>query len=154
MSIKYSEKQWIATCNSREIYLSVWPKLKRCFQMSWKVFVDDADQGILRTVFVKYYRDNISDFRNLPNMADRGGKFSLFHSKNVRADIRISIRPMITKFGQQVHFQQTLTIHWTTGEGREPYFIPPYHFHPLLNFQTFICKFSCEMTTAYLITCN
>ena len=34
-------------------------------------------------------------------------------------------------------------------EGREPSFIPLYHFHLLTNIETFICNFVCEMT----ITC-
>ena len=42
---------------------------------------------------------------------------------------------------------QTLTIHRTAGERREPSFIPLYHFHPLTNIETFICNFACEMTT-------
>ena len=42
---------------------------------------------------------------------------------------------------------QTLTIHRTAAEGREPSFIPLYHFHPLTNIETFICNFACEMTT-------
>ena len=38
-------------------------------------------------------------------MADRGGEFSFFQSILVRIDISISIRPMTTKFGKQVHLQ-------------------------------------------------
>ena len=38
-------------------------------------------------------------------MADRGGEFSFFQVIHVRIDIRISRRPMITKFGKQVHLQ-------------------------------------------------
>ena len=42
-------------------------------------------------------------------MADRGGEFSFFHGISVRIyiriDISISIRPMIPKFGKQVHLQ-------------------------------------------------
>ena len=42
-------------------------------------------------------------------MADRGVEFSLFQGIYARIDIRIdisiSIRPMITKFGKQVHLQ-------------------------------------------------
>ena len=40
-------------------------------------------------------------------MADQGGDFSFFQGIHLRIDIRmgisISIRPMITKFGMQVH---------------------------------------------------
>ena len=42
-------------------------------------------------------------------MADQGGEFSFFQDIHVRIDIRsdisISIRPMTTKFGKQVHLQ-------------------------------------------------
>ena len=42
-------------------------------------------------------------------MADEGGEFSSFQGSHVRTciriDISISIRPMITKFGKQVHIQ-------------------------------------------------
>ena len=42
-------------------------------------------------------------------MADRGSEFNFFHDIHVRIDIRIditiSIRPMTTKFGKQVHLQ-------------------------------------------------
>ena len=42
-------------------------------------------------------------------MADRGEEFSFFQDIHVRIDIRIdisiSIRPMTTKFGKQLHLQ-------------------------------------------------
>ena len=42
-------------------------------------------------------------------MADRGGEFSFFqgfHEKiDIRIDISISIKPMTTRFGKQVHLQ-------------------------------------------------
>ena len=42
-------------------------------------------------------------------MADQGGEFSFFQDIHVRIDIRsdisISIRPITTKFGKQVHLQ-------------------------------------------------
>ena len=41
------------------------------------------------------------------------------------------------------------TIHRTAEEGRGPFFIPLYHFHPLTNIETLICNFACEMTTTY-----
>ena len=44
---------------------------------------------------------------------------------------------------------RTLTTHRTGLEGRGPFFIPLYHFHPLTNIQTFICNFACEMTITY-----
>ena len=44
-------------------------------------------------------------------MADQGGEFSFFQDIHVRIDLRsdisISIRPMTTKFGKQVHQQET-----------------------------------------------
>ena len=47
-------------------------------------------------------------------MADRGGEFSFFQGIHVtiyiRIDISISIRPMITKFGEQVHVQDLTQI--------------------------------------------
>ena len=39
-------------------------------------------------------------------MKDRGGEFSLFRGIHVRTDISISIRPMTTKFGKQVHLEK------------------------------------------------
>ena len=42
-------------------------------------------------------------------MPDRGGEFRFFQGIHVRIDIRIdisiSLRPMITRFGKQVHLQ-------------------------------------------------
>ena len=38
-------------------------------------------------------------------MADRGDEFSFFQGTHVRIDSSISLRPMITKFGKQVHLQ-------------------------------------------------
>ena len=52
-------------------------------------------------------------------------------------------------FFYQGFISQKLTIQTTAGEGRELSFIPPYHFHPLTNIQTFIFNFACEMTMAY-----
>ena len=40
---------------------------------------------------------------------------------------------------------QTLAIRRTAEEGSEPSFIPRYHFHSLMNIQTFISNFACEM---------
>ena len=50
-------------------------------------------------------------------------------------------------FFYQGFLSRTLTTHRTAGEGRGPFFISLYHFHPLTNIQTFICNFACEMTT-------
>ena len=52
-------------------------------------------------------------------------------------------------FFYQGFLSETLTTHRTAGEGRGPFFIPLYHFHPLTNIQTFICNFACEMTITY-----
>ena len=45
-------------------------------------------------------------------MADRGGEFSLFQGIHVRIDVKIdisiTIRPMITKFGKHVHLQNLI----------------------------------------------
>ena len=49
-------------------------------------------------------------------------------------------------FFYQGFLSRTRTIHRTAGEGRGPFFIPLYHFHPLMNIQTFICNFACENT--------
>ena len=42
-------------------------------------------------------------------MGDRGGEFSFFQGNHVRTgiriDISISIRPVITKYGKQVHLE-------------------------------------------------
>ena len=50
-------------------------------------------------------------------------------------------------FFYQGFLSRTLTTHRTAGEGRGPFFISLYHFHPRTNIQTFICNFACEMTT-------
>ena len=52
-------------------------------------------------------------------------------------------------FFYQGFLSRTRKTHRTAGEGRGPFFIPLYHFHPLTNIQIFICNFACEMT----ITC-
>ena len=45
-------------------------------------------------------------------MADRGGECSFFQGipvgTDIRIDISISMRPIITKFGKQVHLQNSL----------------------------------------------
>ena len=55
----------------------------------------------------------------------------------------------VSFFFYQDFLSRTLTTHKTAGEGRGPFFIPLYHFHPLTNIQTFICNFACEMTITY-----
>ena len=47
-------------------------------------------------------------------------------------------------FFYQSFLSQRLTTHRTAGEGRGPSFIPLYHFHRLMNIQTFICNFACR----------
>ena len=58
---------------------------------------------------------------------------------------------------QLVQAQQALMIHRAVGEGGTPSFIPPYHFHPLTNIQTFI-KFKkmlyLFLTSAFLTGCS
>ena len=49
---------------------------------------------------------------------------------------------------------ETLTIHRTAGEGRGPSFIPLYHFHPLMNIETFICNFACKIFKTRIFNCN
>ena len=44
---------------------------------------------------------------------------------------------------------RALATHETAGEGREPFFIPLYHFDPLTNIQTFVYNFAREMTITY-----
>ena len=41
--------------------------------------------------------------------------------------------------------------HRTAGEGRGPFFIPLYRFHPLTIIQIFIYNLACEMTIIFLI---
>ena len=45
-------------------------------------------------------------------------------------------------FFYQGFLSRTLTIHRTAGEGRGPFSIPLYHFHPLTNIQTFMRNFA------------
>ena len=52
-------------------------------------------------------------------------------------------------FFYQDFLSQTLAIHRTAREGRGPPFIPLYHFHLLMNIETFICNFACEMTITH-----
>ena len=47
-------------------------------------------------------------------------------------------------------FSFTDTDNSQDSRGREgTIFIPLYHFHPLINIQTFICNFASEMTITY-----
>ena len=52
-------------------------------------------------------------------------------------------------FFYQGFLSRTLTTHRTAGEGMGPLFIPIYHFHPLMNIQTFMCNFVREITITY-----
>ena len=54
-------------------------------------------------------------------------------------------------FFYQGFLSRTLAIHRTAGEGRGPFFIPLYHFHPLTNIQTFIWNFTRKMTIKYFL---
>ena len=48
----------------------------------------------------------------------------------------------------QDFLSRKLTTHKTAGEGRGPFSIPLYHFHPLTNIQT-LCSFACEISITY-----
>ena len=52
-------------------------------------------------------------------------------------------------FIYQGFLSQTMTTHRTAGEGRGPFFIPLYHFHPLTNIQKFMCNFAREINIPY-----
>ena len=54
--------------------------------------------------------------------------------------LTIELGTLKWKFFYLGFLSRTLTTHMTTGEGREPSFIPFYHFHPLRNIQTFILQ--------------
>ena len=58
--------------------------------------------------------NQFSGFQKYCNMTDRGGEFSFLQGILVRIDIRIYItnfiRPVITKFGKQVHLQDLIQI--------------------------------------------
>ena len=58
--------------------------------------------------------NRFSGFQNYCNMTDRDGEFSFLQGILVRIDIRIYIaifiRPVITKFGKQVHLQDLIQI--------------------------------------------
>ena len=49
----------------------------------------------------------------------------------------------------QGFLSRALMTHRTAQEGKGPSFILCYHFHPLMNIQTFICNFACDMTITY-----
>ena len=51
-------------------------------------------------------------------------------------------------FFYQDFLSQTLTIHSTARQGSRPSFIPLYHFHRLMNIETF-CNFACKMAITY-----
>ena len=51
------------------------------------------------------------------------------------------MRNWIHFFFYEGFLSRTLTPHKIAGEGRGPFFIPPYHSHPLANIQTFIYNF-------------
>ena len=52
-------------------------------------------------------------------------------------------------FFYQGFLSRALTTQGIAGEGRGLFFIALYHFHSLMNTQTFICNFACEMTITY-----
>ena len=54
-------------------------------------------------------------------------------------------------FFYQSFLSRTRMTHRTAGDGRGPFFIPLYRFHPLTIIQTFICNCACEMTIIFLI---
>ena len=56
-------------------------------------------------------------------------------------------------FFYQGFLSRTLTIHRTAREGRGPSFIPLYHFHPLMNIETFICNLE-ERWLSRIFNCN
>ena len=56
---------------------------------------------------------------------------------------------LIFFFFYQDFLSRTLTTHRTAWEGRGPFFIRLYHFHPLTNIQALTCNFACEMTVTY-----
>ena len=63
--------------------------------------------------------------------------------------VKSTIFSVLAFFFYQGFLSQTLTTHRTAGEGRGPFSIPFYHFHPLTNIQTFMCNFAHEMTITY-----
>ena len=59
----------------------------------------------------------------------------------------LAITPIF--FIYQGFLSRLLMTHKIAKEGMGPSFIPLYHFHPLMNIQTFICNFVCEMNITY-----
>ena len=77
--------------------------------------------------------------------------WSILHDKELKSNLRKSqkLSSFFFFFFLSGFSSQALTIHRTAREGREPSFIPQYHFHPLTSTETFICNFACEMTITY-----
>ena len=79
-----------------------------------------------------------------------GADKDVFLSKNFKHFTKMNFKIHYPQFFLSAFFfSRTLTTHRTAEEGRGPFFIPLYHFHPLTNVQTFICNFACEMTITY-----
>ena len=124
--------------------------------MSWNFFVDDADQDISRTVFIKYYRDNISDFRNLPNMPD-----SFFHAKKCKVWYpnfhktlwSPNLNSMYIFFSSRVFFHRHWRFNGQQGKGGNHLYsfltLPPGHEHS--EFSNFYVRIYLYVTIVSLI---
>lgn len=92
------------------LLVSLQPQFNKGFNMlGWKKLLPPISIGGFRTSFSEYWKDYITDFVNLFNIADRGSEFSfskMFILQILRFDISISIRPGTTKFGQQLHLDE------------------------------------------------
>ena len=67
----------------REIIIVFEAKSQLKLKMGFTIFATDFDHKSSRYLFFKYCGDIISDFANLPNMADRGGTFSFFQDIHI-----------------------------------------------------------------------
>ena len=78
---------------------------------------------------------------------------SFIISEIISGEAVLLVGSIILGDGQFFFYQgllaQTLTVYRVAREGRGPSFISLYHFHPLINSDTFICNFTSEMTIPY-----
>ena len=100
------------------------------------------DFGTIQLYLANTYVFNVSN-RNTRKRCDICSKLT------IKKGIKKHMSMKLFLFFYQDFLSRAQTIHRTAGEGRGPSFILLYHFHPLMNIQTFICNFASEMTITY-----
>ena len=100
------------------------------------------DFGTIQSYLANIYVFNVSN-RSTRKRCDMCSKLTIKKGINKHMSMKLFL------FFYQDFLSRAQTIHRTAGEGRGPSFILLYHFHPLMNIQTFICNFASEMTITY-----